>query len=141
MINKDELKAAGRGGGVNIDMCVENMPDIEGMLFKDLGELEELVLDIGAYITLDVGHAHNNGFSAEDMLKYSRIKHVHLSDNDGSYDSHHALGNNSSTNGLDFKFLLKGLDKARYDGQLVVEVEDPFAVDESVSYLENYLSS
>lgn len=138
--NKQSLGECSRyAQEVDIDMCVENMPDIEGMLFKDLGELEELVLDIGAYMTLDVGHAHNNGFSVEDMLKYSRIKHVHLSDNDGSYDSHHALGNNSSTSGLDFNFILKGLDKDGYDGQLVVEVEDPSAVDESVAYLENYL--
>ena len=37
--------------------------NIEGLLYKDLNELENLVLDIDAYITLDVGHAHNNKFT------------------------------------------------------------------------------
>lgn len=140
--NKESLKECSKyAREVGVDMCVENMPDIEGMLFKNLGELEELVLDIDAYMTLDVGHANNNGFSVDDMLTYSRVKHVHLSDNDGTYDSHHALGNNNGSNGLDFNLLLKGLKKVNYDGQLVVEVENPSAVDESVAYLENYRSS
>lgn len=140
--NLESLRVCSRyAREVGIYMCVENMPDIEGLLFKDLDELEELILDIDAYMTLDVGHAHNNGFSVEDMLKYSHIKHVHLSDNDGSYDSHHALGNNIDDNGLDFNSLISGLRKVRYDGQLVVEVEEPSAVEESIDYLTNHLDT
>lgn len=126
---------------VGVFMCVENMPDIDGLLFKDLDELEELILSIDAYMTLDVGHAHNNGFTAEDMLKYSRIKHIHLSNNDGTYDSHQALGNNNDDNGLDFNFLFSGLKKIEYDGHLVVEVEEASAVDESIEYLNNNLDT
>lgn len=121
---------------VGVCMCVENMPDIEGMLFKDLSELEELVLDVDAYITLDAGHAHNNGFNVEDMLGHSRIRHIHLSDNDGTYDSHHAIGDNGNSNGLDFRSLLKRLERDKFDGYMVIEVEDPRAVDESISYLK-----
>jgi sugar phosphate isomerase/epimerase len=124
---------------VGVSMCVENMPDIESLLFKDLNELNELILDIDAYMTLDVGHAHNNGFPIDEMLKYPRIKHIHLSDNDGSYDSHHALGNNKDDNGLDFNSLLGRLEKLKYEGHLVVEVEEPSAVTESMEYLSNYL--
>lgn len=123
---------------VGVFMCVENMPDIEGMLFTDLGELEELILDVDAYMTLDVGHAHNNSFSVDDMLKYSHIKHIHLSDNDGSYDSHHALGNKRDSNGLDFNSLLSRLKKIKYDGHLVVEVEETSAVKESIEYLKKF---
>jgi sugar phosphate isomerase/epimerase len=125
---------------VGVSMCVENMPDIESLLFTDLNELNELILDIDAYMTLDVGHAHNNGFSVEDMLKYPLIKHIHLSDNDGSYDSHHALGYKENDNGLDFNSLLGGLEKIKYKGHLVVEVEDPSAVIESIKYLNNYIT-
>lgn len=139
--NRDSLMECSKyAREVGVSMCVENMPDIEGMLFKDLSELENLVLDVDAYITLDVGHAHNNGFSVGDMLKHSRIKHIHLSDNDGSYDSHHALGNNRDSNGLDFKSLLKEIERMGYKGQLVLEVEDPSAVDESISYLQNFIN-
>lgn len=136
--NKESLMECSRyAREVGVFMSVENMPDIEGLLFKDLGDLEELILDVDAYITLDVGHAHNNGFSAEDMLRYSRIKHIHLSDNDGTYDSHQALGNNNGPDGLDFDSLFSGLKKIGYDGHLVVEVEEPSAVKESIDYLSN----
>ncbi len=140
--NRNSLRECSRyAQEVGVFMCVENMPDIEGLLFTDLDELNELILDVDTYMTLDVGHAHNNGFNVEDMLKYSRIKHVHLSDNDGSYDSHGALGNKNDSNGLDFNSLLRGLKKIKYDGYLVVEVEEPSAVDASIDYLKNNLTT
>lgn len=140
--NRDSLKECSQyAHELGVEMCVENMPDIDGLLYKDLGELESLILDIDAYITLDVGHAHNNKFSVEDMLKCSRIRHIHLSDNDGSYDSHNALGNNEENGkGINFKSLFNGLKNIKYDGLLVVEVEDPESVAESLIYLKGNLS-
>jgi sugar phosphate isomerase/epimerase len=120
---------------LGVKMCVENMPDIESLLYKNLDDLEKLVSDIDAYITLDVGHAHNNQFTEEDMLKYKQIRHIHLSDNDGSYDSHQALGKVDG-NGIDFKSLFNGLKEINYQGILVVEVEEPRAVKESLNYLK-----
>lgn len=114
-----------------INMAIENMPDIDGLLFKDLTELDDLVNEINAYITLDVGHAHNMQFSIPEMLRSSRIKHVHLSDNDGNYDDHAALGSGS----LDFKKLFHELDKNNYTDILVVEVKDYMALCESLRFL------
>lgn len=124
---------------VGVKMCVENMPDIESLMFTNLDDLNELILDIDAYMTLDVGHAHNNNYTVEDMLKYSRIKHIHLSDNDGSYDSHQALGNGEG-NGIEFKTLFEGLKKINYDGFLVVEMEEPASVKESINFLNRHLN-
>ncbi|HTX61791.1 MAG TPA: sugar phosphate isomerase/epimerase [Methanobacterium sp.] len=139
--NRDSLhECSDYAQEVGLYMCVENMPDIDGLLYTDLDELSELIQDINAYMTLDVGHAHNNHYSAEDMLKYPLIKHVHLSDNDGSYDSHQAVGNDS-TNGVDFKSLFSGLKKRGYDGFLVVEVEKPGHVKESVDFLDKNLEN
>ncbi len=67
------------------------------------------------------------------MLKSPRIKHIHLSDNDGSFDNHNALGSAD----IDFKSLFNELNKIKYDGILVVEVNDPQAVSESLDFLEN----
>lgn len=120
---------------VGVKMCVENMPNIEGLMFTDLDGLNDLILDIDAYMTLDVGHAHNNSYTIEDMLKYSRIKHIHLSDNDGSYDSHHALGNNKEDNGIEFNDLFDLLRKIKYNGYLVVEVEEPSSVKQSIEFI------
>ena len=126
---------------VGVMMCVENMPDIESLLFTNLDNLHQLILDIDAYMTLDVGHAHNNNYTVEDMLKYSRIEHIHLSDNDGSYDSHRALGSNKEDNGIEFNTLIEGLRKINYNGFLVVEVEEPASVNESIDYLKEYLNN
>ncbi len=114
-------------------LCVENMPNIDGLLGKDINELHELVEEIGAYLTLDIGHAHNMGFKISEMLKSPLIKHIHLSDNDGSFDNHNAIGSVD----IDFKSLFNELNKISYDGILVVEVKDPQAVTESLNYLKN----
>jgi sugar phosphate isomerase/epimerase len=115
-----------------IQMCVENMPVIESLLFQDLNELNSLLNEIDAYMTLDVGHANNSGFKAEDMVQFPLIKHVHLSDNDGTWDHHNALG----TGIIDFETLFKGLKNVNYDGILVVEVKDPQDVVKSLEYIK-----
>lgn len=116
-------------------MCVENMPVIEGLLFQDLNELNSLLNEIDAYMTLDVGHAHNSCFKPRDMIQSPLIKHIHLSDNDGTWDHHNALG----TGSIDFNSLFKGLNKVKYDGVLVVEVKNPQDVAESLEYIKNGL--
>jgi sugar phosphate isomerase/epimerase len=139
--NRNSLKECSNyAEEVGVKMCVENMPDIENLMFTNLDDLNELILDIDAYMTLDVGHAHNNNYTVEDMLKYSRVEHIHLSDNDGSYDSHHALGNNKEDNGIEFITLFEDLRKINYGGFLVVEVEEPESVKESIDFIK-YLNN
>ncbi|MGO9386814.1 MAG: sugar phosphate isomerase/epimerase family protein [Methanobacterium sp.] len=134
--NRDSLMECSKyAQEMGIKMCVENMPNIEGLLFKDLNKLENLVLDIDAYITLDVGHAHNNKFTVEDMLKTSRIEHIHLSDNDRSFDNHNALGD-IKKNGLNFKSLFKGLKQINYNNLMVLEVEQPNDVVNSLQFIK-----
>ncbi len=114
-------------------LCVENMPDIDGLLCKDINQLDNIVEEIEAYITLDVGHANNMKFHVNEMLKSPRIKHIHLSDNDGSFDNHNAIGSGD----IDFESLFNELTRIKYDGILVVEVNDPQAVSESLDFLKN----
>ena len=118
---------------MGVMLCVENMPDIDGLLGKDINELDKMVQQLGAYMTLDVGHANNMGFEISEMLNSPLIKHIHLSDNDGSFDNHNAIG---SAN-IDFETLFNELNKKNYSGILVVEVKDPEAVTESLDYIEN----
>lgn len=118
-----------------VSMCVENMPRIEGLLFQDLEDLDHLVREIDAHITLDVGHAHNNNIPTAEMLRSSRVKHVHLSDNDGSFDQHDALGSAD----IDFKSLMRDLQKKNFQGILVVEVKSAEDVEPSLSYLKGLM--
>ena len=120
----------------DVMLCVENMPDIEGLLGKDINQLDKIVEDLDTYMTLDVGHANNMKFSVSEMLISPRIKHIHLSDNDGSFDNHNAIG----SAGIDFKSLFKEINRIGYDGILVVEVKDTQAVTESLDFLKNNLN-
>ena len=115
-----------------IKLCVENMPDMEGMICKDLDELNELVQEIGALMTIDVGHAHNVGISIGEILKYDNIGHIHLSDNDGSFDNHNAVGSKD----IDFKSLFEGLNKKKFDGIFVIEVTNRDEILESLDYIK-----
>lgn len=119
----------------NVRMCIENMPNINELLCKDLEELEKVAREVNTCITLDVGHANNMGVSVDDMLKSKLIKHVHLSDNDGSFDSHKAIGSAD----IDFKKLFKNLKKIDYKDILVVEVKNPQEIKESLNYLKTLL--
>ncbi len=114
-----------------IKLCVENMPDMEGMTCKDLAELNDLVQEIGVSMTVDVGHAYNAGISVDEILKYDNIGHFHLSDNDGSFDNHNAVGSKD----IDFKSLFEGLNKKKFDGVLVVEVTNKDEILESLDYI------
>jgi sugar phosphate isomerase/epimerase len=116
----------------DITLCVENMPDMEGMICKNLDELYELTQKINASMTLDVGHANNMGLSIDEMLKYGNIGHIHLSDNDGSFDNHDAIGSKD----IDFKSLFKGLKKYNFEGICVIEVKKQDEILESLDYIK-----
>lgn len=126
---KECLKYAEEYG---INLCVENMPEMDGMICKSLEELYELTQKTGASIALDVGHAHSMGLSVDEMLKYDNIGHIHLSDNDGSFDNHDAIGSKN----IDFKSLFKGLKKRKFDGVCVIEVKEQDEILESLDYIK-----
>jgi sugar phosphate isomerase/epimerase len=120
----------------DVMLCIENMPDIDGLLLKDINDLHNLVEEIDSYITLDVGHAHNMNFDVSEMFKSPRIRHVHLSDNDGSFDKHNAIGSGD----INFELLFKELNNMDYDGIVVVEVKDPKSVAQSLDFIQNKLN-
>lgn len=115
-------------------MCVENMPLFERMLFTNIDALFNFIEEeIGSGITMDVGHAHNNGFSVDEMFKSNRIHHIHLSDNDGSYDMHDSLGSHN----IDFPRIFEILKEKKYDDICVIEVNTKAEVLQSVDYLKS----
>jgi len=114
-------------------MCVENMPLFERMLYTNIDALFELVEnELNCGITIDVGHAHNNGFSEEEMFDSDNIHHIHLSDNDGSFDMHHELGRHD----IDFPKIFKILKEKKYDDICVIEVKTKQQILKSMDYLK-----
>ncbi|WP_297898763.1 sugar phosphate isomerase/epimerase family protein [Methanobrevibacter sp.] len=120
------------GSDYDVHIAVENMPNIDNFLYKDINTLNRLLFDLDIGMTLDVGHAAVNGFS-EKELYFDSIKHVHLSDNNYDNDMHYSLGEGS----IDFKAVIKNFEKNNYNGIFVIEVNDKESVLKSLEYLEN----
>ncbi|MDD6286439.1 MAG: sugar phosphate isomerase/epimerase [Methanobacteriaceae archaeon] len=114
-------------------MCVENMPLIERALYTNIEALfDDVDSKLHSSITMDVGHGHNNGFTEEEMLQSDNIHHIHLSDNDGSYDMHDALGSHD----IDFPKIFDILKNKKYDDICVIEVNTLHDVYKSIDYLK-----
>lgn len=115
-------------------MCVENMPLLERLLYTNVESLfDDIENEIHSGITLDVGHGHNNGYSVDEMLNCDAIHHIHLSDNDGSYDMHDALG----THDIDFKRIFEMLESRKYKDICVIEVYTMHQILKSIDYLKD----
>ena len=74
-------------------------------------------------------------FHLRKCFDYPLIKHVHLSDNNGTFDQHNALG----TGNIDFDLLFKNIDEISYDGILMVEVKEPQDILQSLDFIEKLI--
>lgn len=130
---RESLKICGDyGNDFGVITAIENMPNIDGFLYKDINKLNELLENLDMFMTLDIAHAATAGFM-EDEIALKSIKHVHLSDNNRYYDMHMALGEGS----IDFKLAIDTLKNNSYDGIYTIEVNDINSVEKSLEYLKN----
>lgn len=74
----------------NVRITIENMGSWEVVLFRS-PKLLPVLEEYGLGFTLDVGHASVNGY-LDDFLSLGSPVHIHLHDNDGSWDAHDACG-------------------------------------------------
>ncbi len=79
----------------DVEIAIENVPEPPPFLMKNVEDFsrfyDELGEDIG--LTLDVAHANLNNEIQEFIMRFSdKIVHVHVSDNDGTSDSHLGIG-------------------------------------------------
>jgi len=69
-------------------------------------------------MVLDVAHANLRGEVGEFMRRFSgRIRHVHVSDNDGEADQHLPIGDG----GIDWETVMERLRRNGFSGWVVVE--------------------
>jgi len=121
-------KQAQRAGQV---IALENMweydPDIIGQVVRQLDHP-------GLRACLDVGHAHLFSDMALDAWidhLHAMIAHVHINNNDGTIDEHHALDDGV----LDYRALLPRLCALPNRPPLALEIEDVGAIARSLAYL------
>lgn len=123
---------ANYGKEMGVLACIENMPKIEGFMYLDLNKLNQLVEELEIAMTLDIGHAHTAGFTAEECY-FDSIKHIHIHDNFGNEDSHLALGEGN----FDLNQFFNIFSKNKYNGQYIIEVNNKESINKSLDYLKN----
>lgn len=122
------------GKDLGVTAAIENMPTFEGMIYKDIGKLNQILTENEMHMTLDIGHANHVGYSADEMY-FDSIKHIHAHDNFGDDDSHLALGEGS----IDLKHIIKEFESKNYDGIYILEVNDNDSIKKSYEYMkENF---
>ncbi len=112
--------------------CFENMPNIEGFMYKDVAKLNKIVEEVEGYITLDIGHAHTNGYIPEDLY-FDRVKHIHVHDNDGNDDTHITLGEGTFNLNKFFDYFSKN----NYSYIYLLELHTKESIKNSLDFMKN----
>jgi len=103
-----------------VDLLIENVPGPTPYLLVSVEDFElfygELEQPMG--MVLDVAHANLQGEVAEFMRRFGgRVRHVHVSDNDGESDQHLPIGDG----GIDWGGVMNMLRRGGFSGWVVVE--------------------
>ncbi len=110
---------------------IENMPNFEPMIYQNIADLNQLLVENEMHMTLDIGHANHVGYAPDEMI-FDSIKHVHVHDNLGDDDSHLPLGEGS----IDLKYIINTLESKNYDGIYILEVNDYDSIKKSYEYMK-----
>ena len=110
---------------------IENMPNFESMIYQNIADLNQLLVENEMHMTLDIGHANHVGYAPDEMI-FDSIKHIHVHDNLGDDDSHLPLGEGS----IDLKYIINTLESKNYDGIYILEVNDYDSIKKSFEYMK-----
>lgn len=110
---------------------IENMPNFESMIYQNIADLNQLLVENEMHMTLDIGHANHVGYTPDEMI-FDSIKHIHVHDNLGDDDSHLPLGEGS----IDLKYIINTLESKNYDGIYILEVNDYDSIKKSNEYMK-----
>ncbi len=110
-----ELTAYGAANGIEI--CVENLPDV----VYAIDEIDDIVTETDASLTLDTGHARVSGYDAAETAAFlesnlNRVSHIHVNDSRGPKDEHLPVGSGTT----DFATIFEPLF-GRWEGTISVE--------------------
>jgi sugar phosphate isomerase/epimerase len=125
-------------------VCLENMPRVPPS-FKQTwtGEsLIEIVDELNSaflQLALDVGHCNTTDIPIPQMIRDfgSRIKHVHIHDNDGCHETHSVVGQGS----VPWRAVIEALRKERYHKLLIDEHRTIEGQKSGRVYLEQIIQS
>ncbi|MDR2874087.1 MAG: sugar phosphate isomerase/epimerase [Methanobrevibacter sp.] len=131
--SRESIEICGEYGkeyGVNV--VVENMPNHEGFIYKDIHELDSLLNELEMDMALDIGHAFTNGFKEEELY-FDSVKHIHLSDNFGEKDLHLSLGKGI----IDFEKIISKFKKKKCNDLFILETNEKKDILSNIEYINN----
>ena len=132
-ISEDHLKIIGDYAKDNeVNACIENLPNIVDFMFMDVNQLNDTLVKLNLPMTLDIGHAHTNGFTPDEIY-FDSIKHIHVHDNPGDDDTHLALGEGT----FDVNGFFDIFTKNNYDGIYMLELYSIDSIEKSLGYMKN----
>ncbi|MGE0082910.1 MAG: sugar phosphate isomerase/epimerase family protein [Desulfococcaceae bacterium] len=108
---------------IGLFLCLENMPPAAGA-FTEPEELAEILNMFPAQgMTLDVGHAHIKEEGKNRIKEFfrkagKRIRHLHVSDNNGKRDDHFPVGKGN----IDFPEIIRELRGIGYAETVTLEI-------------------
>jgi len=110
---------------LGVDISLENTPEPLHFLVKRTQDFalfySELGSDLDIDITLDIAHAFTTQQVFDFIEKFgAKIAHVHVSDNEGKYDSHKGIGYGK----IGWEEVAKALRKINYKGIVMSESVD-----------------
>ena len=116
----------------DVEIAIENVPEPPPFLMKNVDDFSRFYNELGEDIglTLDVAHANLNNEIQEFITHFSdKIVHVHVSDNDGTSDSHLGIGYGN----IDWESVAKVIKEVGYSNVVMLESVDH--VEESLQTL------
>jgi sugar phosphate isomerase/epimerase len=109
-----------------------------------LDDIDHLLTDTDAMLTIDTGHARIAGYEAADLAEFlavhgDRVSHFHLNDTTGPSDDHLSFGAGT----IDFETIFEPLHRADWSGTLSVESKScqPAYLDLSLQQLDAVLDA
>jgi sugar phosphate isomerase/epimerase len=110
---------------LKVDISIENSPEPFNFLVKRMEDFalfySELGSDEDIGMTLDIAHANTSQQVFGFIEKFAgKITHVHISDNDGKYDSHRGIGYGK----VNWEAVAKALKTINYKGLVVLQSVD-----------------
>ncbi len=110
---------------LGVEISIENTPEPFHFLVKRMQDFalfySELGSDFDIDMTLDIAHANTNQQVFGFIEKFAdKISHVHISDNEGKYDSHRGIGYGK----IDWEEVAEALRHISYKGLVMLESVD-----------------
>ncbi len=106
---------------LGVDISIENTPEPLHFLVKRMEDFALFYSELGTDdlgMTLDIAHANTTQQIFGFIEKFAdKIVHVHISDNEGKYDSHRGIGRGK----INWEAVAQALKKINFKGLVVLE--------------------